>query len=907
MPDRDGRIAVAFPLFDSPGNACPTIRVLSPLGKLPHAIRLDLPVSKDAYAWRLDKERLYAADVVLIQRTSFLHRPISEIRSRFRKVIYEIDDNLLEVPASNPSRSASMKFRDRIIAALQEADAVTVSTEALRDKLSRYGGRFHVLPNRIDLDIWGVEPREPDPDRQEVSIGFVGTPTHQEDLRIVTPAVRRIIRKFGKRVAFRFFGCITEELRKLPRVEFVSSLILDYALFARRLKKLDIDIALAPLLKNSFNECKSNIKFLEYSVCGIPGIYSRITPYSASVSDGVTGLLCGESEEEWYRAIGTLIEEKEFRRRLAREAHREVTANYSLRDHSGDWEAVYRSVTGKGESLVSLETAKTGLPTMKVVADGGSTRLLHSLYDPEAEARTAVESFRSDEREQIVVLGFGLGYHVAALRRVHPRAPITVIEQLPETLRVAGECGRLAAMGEGADFIVGYPPKEAIGEITRRRTAAGYPPLAVFPHAPSVAAFPGYYVSVLEALSCSAAVNLGDRLRYPKFQGDVLTVALFDFGYFLTEEIARAVKALGHSVVRVRGRKDESCGDILGRAVETIATHKPDFFLTVNHLGFDEDGALTDLFWAIEMPAAIWYVDSPNLVVRAFPKNISPFTSIFVWDDGYLDTMKSLGFENVSYLPLGVDETVFRPKSLSSPERKRMGTDLGFVGNSMVGPARDQLAKVPRELHAAVERTAKRLDIARTVPYEEAARESMNSDERAVFESLRESDNSGFEAAVLWRATLLYRLSCLHALEEFHPCIRGDEGWKKLVNGKFRLGPQLNYYKELPSFYNACTVNFNATSIQMGKAVNQRVFDVPACGAFLLTDHQASIEGLFEVGKEVVTYKDRGEIADLARFYLRNDAARRTITGKGKERVLAEHTYRHRIETITRRLREVYG
>ncbi|MFH1573081.1 MAG: hypothetical protein ABIG68_03815, partial [Acidobacteriota bacterium] len=173
MPDRDGRIAVAFPLFEPPGHACPTIRVMSPLGKLQHAIRLDLPVSKDAGAMRLDKERLYAADVILIQRTSFLPRPLSGMRSRFRKVIYEIDDNLLEVPDTNPNRSISVQFQDRIIAALQEADAVTVTTEALREKLSRYGGRFHVLPNCIDPDIWGVEPREPDPDRQEVSIGFV--------------------------------------------------------------------------------------------------------------------------------------------------------------------------------------------------------------------------------------------------------------------------------------------------------------------------------------------------------------------------------------------------------------------------------------------------------------------------------------------------------------------------------------------------------------------------------------------------------------------------------------------------------------------------------------------------------------------------------------------------------------
>jgi spore maturation protein CgeB len=907
MPDRDGRIVVAFPMFDPPGSACPTIRVMSPLGKLPHAVRLDLPVSGEAGRWRLDKEALYGADVVLIQRTSFLQRSLAGIRSGFRKVVYEIDDNLLEVPSSNPSRSASVRLRDRIIAALQEADAVTVSTEALRQKLSRHGGRFRVLPNRIDLEIWGGNPKEPPGDRRETSIAFVGTPTHQEDLRLVTAAVRRIVGKYGERVRFRFFGCITEELRRLPRVEYVSGLVSEYSQYAQRLKQLDIDIALAPLAKNSFNECKSNIKFLEYSVCGIPGIYSRITPYAASVSDGVTGVLCGESTDEWYRAIVTLIEEKDFRRRLAGAAHREVISNYSLADHAGEWEELYRSVAGNGGRNISLVTARTGSPSTKIVAEEGSTRLLHSLYDPETEAREAVKSFAHDARGEIVVLGLGLGYHAEALRKRCPGVPITVIEQFPETVRVAEECGRMASLGREADFIVGYPPDEAVGEITRRRTAAGFPPLAVFPHAASVSAFPGYYGSVMEALSGSAAVNLGDRLRYPKFRSDTVTVALFDFNYFLTEEIARALTALGHSVVRVRGRKDETCGDILGRAVETIASDRPDFFLTVNHLGFDEQGALADLFRSIEMPSAIWYVDSPDLVVRAFPRNISPLSSVFVWDAKFIGSMKSFGFEDVSYLPLGADETVFRPRSVSAAERRRIGADIGFVGNSMVIPAREQLARVPEFLRDAVERTARQLCRSRHATFSETVAKEMRCEERAAFEALPPVERSAFEAAVLWRATLLYRLSCLRTIEGFRPCVRGDGGWKRLLNGKFRLGPRLNYYKELPSFYNACTVNFNATSVQMGSAVNQRAFDVPACGAFLLTDHQEAIEGLFENGTEIVTYRDPGEIPDLVRFYLRNGSAREEIARKGRDRVLGEHTYRHRVDAILRRLREAYG
>ncbi|MBM3790992.1 MAG: glycosyltransferase, partial [Acidobacteria bacterium] len=462
-------------------------------------------------------------------------------------------------------------------------------------------------------------------------------------------------------------------------------------------------------------------------------------------------------------------------------------------------------------------------------------------------------------------------------------------------------------LGGGADFIVGYPPDEAIGEITRRRTEQGYPPLAVFPHAPSVAAFPGYYGPVLEALSHSAAANLGDRLRYPKFRADLLTVALFDFGHFLAEEITRALTELGHSVVRVRGGKDDMYGDIFGRVIETIVSDRPDFFLTVNHTGFDEDGTLADLFRAIEMPAAIWYVNRPDFIIRAFAKNVSPFSSIFVREESCLASIRALGFENVTYLPLGVDETVFHPRLVSPAERREIGADIGFVGNSMTVPARIRLAKVPVELHAAVEKAAQRLGAARDVSFAEAVEAVLDCDERAAFDALPEGEQSSFEAAVLCRGALLYQLSRLRTLEEFRPCIRGDAGWKELVNGKFRVGPPLNYYTELPSFYNACTVNFNATNLQMGKAVHQGIFAVPACGAFLLTDHQESVEALFDVGEEVVTYRDRNEIADLARFYLRNETAREAVAEKGRRRVLQEHTYTHRMDAVVRRLREVYG
>jgi spore maturation protein CgeB len=553
-----------------------------------------------------------------------------------------------------------------------------------------------------------------------------------------------------------------------------------------------------------------------------------------------------------------------------------------------------------------VRTRKGGL-TLRVAGSDGADRILHSLYDPAGEAAGMVDAFAFDGEGMIVVLGLGLGYHIEELRRRHPRARIVVVEGFPEILDLCREHGKGADPSESVRFVVGRPPAEAVAEISRLHLKAGLPPLSVFPLVSETSAFPGYYGPIRDALRRTVSFRLWERLRYPKFRSDRLTVALFDFGYFLTEEIARALEALGHTVVRVRGKKDETCGDVLGRAVETIASDRPDFFLTVNHLGFDEDGALADLFRSIEMPAAVWYVDSPDLVVKAFPRNASPFCCVFAWDDGYLKSLKGLGFGNVAYLPLAADETLFRPRAMSSAEKRRIGSDVGFVGNSMVAPARERLLRVDRTLRPAVERTAQRLGSARDLSFGDAVETALHDDERAAFDALPPRERSVFEAAVLWRATLLYRLSRLRALEEFRPYVRGDAGWKGLLNGKFRLGPPLSYYGELPSFYNACKVNFNATSVQMGTAVNQRAFDVPACGAFLLTDRQASLEALFEVGEEVIAYNDIDEIDDLARFYLRNDSAREAVAAKGRGRVLREHTYRHRLGEIVRRLRELYG
>jgi len=128
-----------------------------------------------------------------------------------------------------------------------------------------------------------------------------------------------------------------------------------------------------------------------------------------------------------------------------------------------------------------------------------------------------------------------------------------------------------------------------------------------------------------------------------------------------------------------------------------------------------------------------------------------------------------------------------------------------------------------------------------------------------------------------------------------------------LPAGGFRFHGPLDYSLDLPGFYPRSRVNFNATSLQMKGAVNQRVFDVPACGAFLLTDHRGQMDALFEPGREVVCYREPEEIPELVQHWLDRPAEREALVAAARKRVLAEHDYTHRLKAMLKAMRRRYA
>ena len=211
-----------------------------------------------------------------------------------------------------------------------------------------------------------------------------------------------------------------------------------------------------------------------------------------------------------------------------------------------------------------------------------------------------------------------------------------------------------------------------------------------------------------------------------------------------------------------------------------------------------------------------------------------------------------------------------------------------------------------------------------TLAFQEIARAFIHSKERSVrdflasdfpeisarYETLASNeDKLAYETAITWQATRLYRNALVARLLPFHPTIVGDTGWRiefRNERDQPRYLPELNYYSELPVFYTCQDISFNCTSQQMKGAVNQRIFDCPAAGGFVLTDWREQMEALF-TPKEMVCYHEADEIADLVRFYLDNGKERQRFAAKARKRVLACHTWAHRLKALIAHMREVYA
>jgi len=502
-------------------------------------------------------------------------------------------------------------------------------------------------------------------------------------------------------------------------------------------------------------------------------------------------------------------------------------------------------------------------------------------------------------RETPVFVGFGLGRGpVEAL--ASGVGQIVVVDRETPILSVTLTASGLA--GDSRLTIVSDPdPDQAAKTALAFLPASFCGRVRVILHPAYVRLNRSYYLDVVNRLRARAVFR--QHIGYPKFSGATPRVLLVQSDYFLVAEIAAALQRL-EIPTRYLPLPDLARGqtEFIEALLAAVTAFRPDFLLTVNHLGLDREGRLMELLAELKLPLASWFVDNPHLILHDFPRQTSSWCTVFTWDRDTVASLADMGFSNPVFLPLATDPDHFRPPCPTDPPPEPgWSADVSFVGSSMVRQVREPLAR----LAAFPEFVGVIKDLA--AQFAQAGHRSVahflaetRPDLHAVFHALPNVGHRlDFELLLTWEATRQYRTRCVTAILPFAPCIVGDRWWAETLpsDPPWRLMAPLDYYRDLPRFYPRSQVNLNCTSMQMKGAINQRVFDIPASGGFVLTDRREQLQLAFS-HDETACYDDPGEITSLVRHYLTNPAERRNISFKAREHILAKHTYRHRLEAL---------
>jgi len=282
-------------------------------------------------------------DLVVFHRIPFdryIDRLVSQIHERGGLVIFDTDDLIFDSSALGWVRALSNEDALRIELHTRDvglyrrmlgiSDAVLVSTDYLARQTSALGKPSRVHRNAFSLEMLSTSQDARGQQRRRdnrIVIGYAsGTPTHNRDFQEARPALQEILGKYP-RAELRIigpldpghdWGTLRERIRHVPFVPW------------RELPHLlaQFDVNIAPLEPgNPFCEAKSEVKYIEAGLVGVPTVASRIGAFEFAIRPGENGFLAS-THDEWTEALERLVGDAALRREMGERAYEDVLQRY---------------------------------------------------------------------------------------------------------------------------------------------------------------------------------------------------------------------------------------------------------------------------------------------------------------------------------------------------------------------------------------------------------------------------------------------------------------------------------------------------------------------------------------------------------------------------------------------------
>ncbi|MFJ2537751.1 glycosyltransferase [Pseudomonas sp. NPDC087614] len=297
-------------------------RISQPLFELQGAGRVVGRVSYDMPSI-IEVERL-SPDVVVFQGRYNENKieDIVQVKTYSNALrIFELDDYIADIPSKNDhSRNLPGNLPALLRRGVGMCDRVVVSTHALANVMSDMHHDIRVVPNMLAPHLFGnlVSQRGTS---GKPRIGWGGGTSHRGDLELIADVVREL----ADEVEWVFFGMCPDSLKPYVH-EYHSGVVLSS--YPQKLASLNLDIALAPLEFHVFNDCKSNLRLLEYGACGYPVICSDTEAYRGYLP---CTRIRTNSTDEWLQAIRMHLADPAASYRMGDELRETVLRDFMLR------------------------------------------------------------------------------------------------------------------------------------------------------------------------------------------------------------------------------------------------------------------------------------------------------------------------------------------------------------------------------------------------------------------------------------------------------------------------------------------------------------------------------------------------------------------------------------------------
>lgn len=271
---------------------------------------------------------------------------IQAARNQGIKTYYEVDDLIFDSQNyPDPIETFQGQIDENIYqgliygtplyrAAMAMCDYGITSTPPLAREMRKVvrTGEVFVVRNGLDSRNIGLHtiPTKPERGNGRVRI-FYGSATlsHNQDFHdLAGPGLCAIMSEHPEVeliiVGHLALGSIFDPFEdRIIRIDLLS----DARSYWTLLSTADVNIAVvAPGL---MSDCKSEIKWLEAAIVGVPSIVSATETHRQVVQNEVTGMLAATAEE-WTSALRRLVVDAELRRTIARKARNQALEHYSL-------------------------------------------------------------------------------------------------------------------------------------------------------------------------------------------------------------------------------------------------------------------------------------------------------------------------------------------------------------------------------------------------------------------------------------------------------------------------------------------------------------------------------------------------------------------------------------------------